>query len=153
LKKKPNQNYFDIAAEINDSRDPDNLRLLKLLEKNRMRSGSASPRGNRRNKAPKIDLDYDPHGKNGEYYEEDDDDENEEDDYRDNVFAAVEKSAKNMSSDELLRAISGILGDGPGGFKNPAPKIPATGKPTVKRSAPGSAQLDFESQIIPPPKP
>ncbi len=153
LKKKPNQNYFDIAAEINDSRDPDNLRLLKLLEKNRMRSGSASSRGNRRNKAPKIDLDYDPHGKNGEYYEEDDDDENEEDDYRDNVFAAVEKSAKNMSSDELLRAISGILGDGPGGFKNPAPKIPATGKPPVKRSAPGSAQLDFESQIIPPPKP
>lgn len=141
------EDLYEITAEIRDSKDSDDMRLLVLLEKDRQRAIAENSPG----ASPKLDLDYDPHGDGGEYDDDDfDDDEMEE------AFDAVDKAMGSMSPAERAAILAEIIGGNFGGPIDPigpGPKKPASKNPPEKRPEPDPNQLDFDSLFNPPPKP
>ncbi len=140
LPDRPAEDLDNIMDEIRASQNPDTLRLLMLLEKERKRL--AERRGRREAKSAKLDLDYDPYGTGGEYDDEDGYDDN---DYAKEELAALDRAAAKMSSEELRAAIAGLLDAGAGRPQDSGPGFATPGKPSLKKTESDPNQLDLES--------
>jgi tetratricopeptide (TPR) repeat protein len=134
--------YEDLIPEIKDSKNPDDMRLIMLVEKNRRHRRSERMANYRQGQSEKFDLDYEPHGDNDDYDEDDDYDPNE-------ILDKIKKATANMTPEEIISALANMIGGGLGGANAPQPKkITPQKKPT-----PVTDQLDFDLPFNLPPRP
>lgn len=132
LPSPPTHDPKKFAAQLRDSPDPDNRRLLLLLQKADSRYGGNSPE-----RAPKLDLDYDPHAEDEDDCDDDDDDddddEDDDDEYSDDDIFAFDQAMGKMNPAELMKALNSMLGStglpGLGNFIDPRPNT----RPPSKR--------------------
>lgn len=126
LPSPPRDDPSELAAQLRDSPDPDDRRLLLLFQKDSHRFATAGYGGNVRERTPKLDLDYDPHAGDDDY--DDDDDEFSDDD----IFGPNQAMGK-LSPSALVKALSSVLGStgfpGLGNFIDPLPNTRPPSKP------------------------
>ncbi len=117
---------MELALQLCDSSDPDDRRLLQLCQKNARRSNAARYGDDIRERTPKLDLDYDPHGENGEYDDYDDD-------CMDDDLFGLDEAVGNLSTSDLMKALNGALGSaglpGIGNLNDPLPNFRPPSKP------------------------
>lgn len=121
LPSPPTHDPKEFAAQLRDSPDPENRRLLLLLQKADSRYGGNSPE-----RAPKLDLDYDPH-------DEDEDDCDDDDEYSDDDIFGFDQAMGKMNPAELMKALNSVLGStglpGLGNFSDPFSNARPPSKP------------------------
>ena len=119
LEAIPDPPFMELATQLLSSPDPDDRRLLPLLQRDALREFEPTYDRKRQEKSAKLDLDYDPHGGDHDY---DDDDDDEEEDDDDEDFTDLEESLGKMSQPELIEVLNRALGSTgfpiPGGRKN-----------------------------------
>ena len=115
----PEKPSFELAALLLESPDPDDRRLLPLVQRDCLRSEEPNYGGNRQEKRPKLDLDYDPH--------DDGDEDEEDDDYDEEDFSGTGEALGKINQPELIRILNqAMAGPGfpvPGGSMNPPYKL------------------------------
>jgi tetratricopeptide (TPR) repeat protein len=118
LKGVPNFPMMELASQLLNSPDPDDRRLLSLLQRDALRDPVPTYGKNRRGKAAKLDLDYDPHDEDGDYDEEEDDED----------FSDLEQALGKMSQPELIKILNQALGSAgfplPGSGRKNSPSKP-----------------------------
>ncbi len=97
LKVAPDTPSIEFATQLLKSPDPDDRRMLPLLQRDYLRDGAPKYGKDRRGKPAKLDLDYDPHSEGNE--DEDDYDEDED-------FSDLDQALGKMSQPKLLEILN-----------------------------------------------
>ena len=101
LKVVPDTPSIEFANQLLESPDPDDRRMLPLLQRDCLRDGAPKYGANRRGKPAKLDLDYDPHHEENE----DEDDYDEDEDFTD-LSQALGKTSEPKLQEIVNRAIA-----------------------------------------------
>jgi len=101
LRSPPREDPKKLASLLADSAHPDDGRLLMLIQKDMQRADAAKYGGNRQQRTPKLDLDYDPHDGDEEDYDDDDDE-----------FSEFDQAMGKMSPSELMKILNSSLSSG-----------------------------------------